>query len=43
MLPELVPEKGLAISSIVNWLVVALIGNFYPTLKYYISIGLLTL
>ena len=43
MLPELVPEKGLAISSIVNWLCVALIGNFYPTLKYYISIGWLNL
>ena len=39
MLPELVPEKGLAISSVANWLCVALIGNFFPTLKYYISIG----
>ena len=39
MLPEIVPEKGLAISSIINWLCVALIGNFYPSLKYYITIG----
>ena len=43
MLPEIVPEKGLAISSIMNWVCVALIGNFYPTLKYYITIGLLKL
>lgn len=39
MLPELVPEKGLALSTIAGWIGTSLIGIFYPTLEYNFTIG----